>query len=407
MTRKAAMNQLFNLVQEEYDIKSASDIEAALLDMFGGFIEQALEAELDQHLGYSRYDFRHKSTSNTRNGRKPKTIQTRLGKTTVQAPRDREGSFQPQIVPKRQTNVIGIEDKILSLYAKGLSTRDISKTLEEIYGFETSHETISAVTDKVIPLIQEWQQRPLEAVYPIIYLDALHVKMRDGMSASNKAVYCVIGVTLEGRKDVLSLCIGEAESASYWMSLLDELKARGVQDICIACVDGLSGFKQAIQAVFPHALVQRCLVHLIRQSTKFVSYQDRKSFCYDLKQIYQAISQSAAEQAFQTFKEKWNRLVPLAVRVWENNIEEVYQLFKFPKEIRKMIYTTNAIESYNSQLRKVLKGKGAFPNETSVMKLIYLQTIEVTKKWQRQISNWSQILNQLLILYPDRLTPYL
>ena len=407
MTRKAAMNQLFNLIQDEYDIKSASDIEAALLDMFGGFIEQALEAELDQHLGYSRYDFRHKSTSNTRNGRKPKTIQTRLGKTTVQAPRDREGSFQPQIVPKRQTNVIGIEDKILSLYAKGLSTRDISKMLEEIYGFETSHETISAVTDKVIPLIQEWQQRPLEPVYPIIYLDALHVKMRDGISASNKAVYCVIGVSLEGRKDVLSLSIGEAESASYWMSLLDELKARGVQDICIACVDGLSGFKQAIQAVFPHALVQRCLVHLIRQSTKFVSYQDRKSFCYDLKQIYQAISQSAAEQAFQTFKEKWNRLVPLAVRVWENNIEEVYQLFKFPKEIRKMIYTTNAIESYNSQLRKVLKGKGAFPNETSVMKLIYLQTIEVTKKWQRQISNWSQILNQLLILYPDRLTPYL
>ena len=407
MTRKAAMNQLFNLIQDEYDIKSASDIEAALLDMFGGFIEQALEAELDQHLGYSRYDFRHKSTSNTRNGRKPKTIQTRLGETTVQAPRDREGSFQPQIVPKRQTNVIGIEDKILSLYATGLSTRDISKTLEEIYGFETSHETISAVTDKVIPLIQEWQQRPLEPVYPIIYLDALHVKMRDGMSASNKAVYCVIGVSLEGHKDVLSLSIGEAESASYWMSLLDELKARGVQDICIACVDGLSGFKQAIQAVFPHALVQRCLVHLIRQSTKFVSYQDRKSFCYDLKQIYQAISQSAAEQAFQTFKEKWNRLVPLAVRVWENNIEEVYQLFKFPKEIRKMIYTTNAIESYNSQLRKVLKGKGAFPNETSVMKLIYLQTIEVTKKWQRQISNWSQILNQLLILYPDRLTPYL
>ena len=407
MTRKAAMNQLFNLIQDEYDIKSASDIEAALLDMFGGFIEQALEAELDQHLGYSRYDFRHKSTSNTRNGRKPKTIQTRLGETTIQAPRDREGSFQPQIVPKRQTNVIGIEDKILSLYAKGLSTRDISKTLEEIYGFETSHETISAVTDKVIPLIQEWQQRPLEPVYPIIYLDALHVKMRDGISASNKAVYCVIGVSLEGRKDVLSLSIGEAESASYWMSLLDELKARGVQDICIACVDGLSGFKQAIQAVFPHALVQRCLVHLIRQSTKFVSYQDRKSFCYDLKQIYQAISQSAAEQAFQTFKEKWNRLVPLAVRVWENNIEEVYQLFKFPKEIRKMIYTTNAIESYNSQLRKVLKGKGAFPNETSVMKLIYLQTIEVTKKWQRQISNWSQILNQLLILYPDRLTPYL
>ena len=407
MTRKAAMNQLFNLIQDEYDIKSASDIEAALLDMFGGFIEQALEAELDQHLGYSRYDFRHKSTSNTRNGRKPKTIQTRLGETTVQAPRDREGSFQPQIVPKRQTNVIGIEDKILSLYAKGLSTRDISKTLEEIYGFETSHETISAVTDKVIPLIQEWQQRPLEPVYPIIYLDALHVKMRDGISASNKAVYCVIGVSLEGHKDVLSLSIGEAESASYWMSLLDELKARGVQDVCIACVDGLSGFKQAIQAVFPHALVQRCLVHLIRQSTKFVSYQDRKSFCYDLKQIYQAISQSAAEQAFETFKEKWNRLVPLAVRVWENNIEEVYQLFKFPKEIRKMIYTTNAIESYNSQLRKVLKGKGAFPNETSVMKLIYLQTIEVTKKWQRQISNWSQILNQLLILYPDRLTPYL
>ena len=407
MTRKATMNQLFNLLQDEYNIKSASDIEAVLLDMFGGFIEQALEAELDQHLGYSRYDFRNKSTSNARNGRQSKTIQTRLGETTIQTPRDRQGSFEPQIVPKRQTNVIGIEEKILSLYAKGLSTRDISKTLAEIYGFETSHETISAVTDKVIPLIQDWQQRPLEPVYPIIYLDALHVKVRDGMSASNKAVYCIIGVSLDGRKDVLSLSIGEAESASYWMSLLDELKARGVQDICIACVDGLSGFKQAIQAVFPHALVQRCLVHLIRQSTKFVSYQDRKSFCYDLKQIYQAINRSVAEQAFETFKNKWSPLVPLAVRVWENNIEEVYQLFNFPKEIRKMIYTTNAIESYNSQLRKVLKGIGAFPNETSVMKLIYLQTMEVTKKWRRQLSNWSQILNQLLILYPDRLTPYL
>ena len=267
MTRKAAMNQLFNLIQDEYEIKSAGDIEAALLDMFGSFIEKALEAELDQHLGYSRYDFRNKATSNTRNGRKPKTVQTRLGETTIQAPRDREGSFEPQIIPKRQTNVIGIEDKILALYAKGLSTRDISKALEEIYGFEASHETISNVTDKIIPLIQDWQKRPLEAVYPIIYLDALHVKVKDGVGASTKAVYCIIGVSLDGRKDVLSLSIGESESASYWMSLLDELKARGVQDICIACVDGLSGFKQAIQAVFPHALVQRCLVHLIRQST--------------------------------------------------------------------------------------------------------------------------------------------
>ncbi|MDO4926425.1 MAG: IS256 family transposase [Turicibacter sp.] len=375
MTRRAAINQLFNLMQEEYDLKSASDVESALLDMFGGFIEQALEAELDQHLGYSRYDFRNKSTSNSRNGRKNKTIQTRLGETTIQTPRDRDGSFELQIVSKRQTNVIGIEDKILSLYAKGLSTRDISKTLEEIYGFETSHETISNVTDKIIPLIQEWQQRSLESVYPIIYLDALHVKVKEGMGAANKAVYCIIEVSLDGRKDVLSISIGEAESALYWMSLLDELKARGVQDICIACVDGLSGFKQAIQAVFPHALVQRCLVHLIRQSTQFVSYQDRKPFCYDLKQIYQAINRVAAEQAFESFKTKWTPLIPLAVRVWENNIEEIYQLFNFPKEIRKMIDTTNSIESYNSQLRKVLKGKGAFPNDTAVMKLIYLQTM--------------------------------
>ena len=375
MTRRAAINQLFNLMQEEYDLKSASDVESALLDMFGGFIEQALEAELDQHLGYSRYDFRNKSTSNSRNGRKNKTIQTRLSETTIQTPRDRDGSFEPQIVSKRQTNVIGIEDQILSLYVKGLSTRDISKTLEEIYGFETSHETISNVTDKIIPLIQEWQQRSLESVYPIIYLDALHVKVKEGMGAANKAVYCIIEVSLEGRKDVLSISIGEAESASYWMSLLDELKARGVQDICIACVDGLSGFKQAIQAVFPHALVQRCLVHLIRQSTQFVSYQDRKPFCYDLKQIYQAINRVAAEPAFESFKTKWTPLIPLAVRVWENNIEEIYQLFNFPKEIRKMIDTTNSIESYNSQLRKVLKGKGAFPNDTAVMKLIYLQTM--------------------------------
>ncbi len=227
MTRRAAINQLFNLMQEEYDLKSASDVESALLDMFDGFIEQALEAELDQHLGYSRYDFRHKSTSNSRNGRK---------NTTIQTPRDRDDSFEPQIVSKRQTNVIGIEDKILSLYAKVLSTRDISKTLEEIYGFETSHETISNVTDKIIPLIQEWQQRSLESVYPIIYLDALHVKVKEGMGATNKAVYCIIGVSLEGCKDVLIISIGEAESASYWMSLLDELKARGVQDTSVLLV---------------------------------------------------------------------------------------------------------------------------------------------------------------------------
>lgn len=407
MTRSNYIDALYDHIHEEYEIREARDYESALLDMFGGLIQKALEGELDHHLGYNRYDSRNKSTTNSRNGKKPKTIKTRLGETTIMSPRDREGSFEPQIVPKRQSNVAGIEDRVLGLYAKGMSTRDIAASVQDLYSFEVSHEMVSNVTDKIIPHVQEWQNRPLKAVYPIIYLDALHVPIKDGVGSSNRAVHCIIGIDLEGRKDVLSVSIGGTESASYYLGLLDELKARGVKDIGVACVDGLSGFKQAIQAVFPQALVQRCIVHLIRQSTKVLSSKERKDFCYDLKKIYQAAGLEMARLAFGHLKEKWGATHPLAVRVWENNIEEVYQIFSFPQEIRKLIYTTNAIESYNSQLRKVLGGKGAFPNEMAVMKLIYLKSMDMAKSWSRSIPNWGQMLNQFLILYPGRFEPYL
>jgi len=407
MRRKRMIEFLDQYIQSEYEVNTAVDVENALLDMFGGLIEKMLEGEMDSHLGYGRYEASGRKSGNSRNGKGSKKIQTKLGPVSILTPRDRDGSFEPQIVPKRQTDVVGIEDKVLSLYGKGLSTRNISDSLKDIYQFELSHEMVSNITDKILPEIAEWRQRPLKPIYPIIYLDALVVPMKDGVSSVNRAVYSIIGVDTEGRKDILAISIGENESASYWMGLLDELKGRGVKDICIACVDGLSGFKQAIQAVFPQTIVQRCIVHLIRQSTKTVPTKDRKAFCADLRQIYQAINLEMSKKAFEAFKENWASAYPMAVRTWENNIEEVYQIFGFPQEIRRLIYTTNAVESYNSQLRKVTNGKGAFPNENSLMKLLYLRTKEVTKNWYRQIPNWGLIINQFVILYPERFSPYL
>ena len=394
---------------ETFGIKNVDDLNEALKEMFSNTMENMLEAELDNHLGYTKYDYKNKPQDNTnaRNGRKSKKILSKYGESTIQVPRDREGSFEPQIVEKRQKDVNGLEDKVLSMYAKGISTREISDTLQDIYGIQTSHETISRMVDKILPYVREWQCRSLEAVYAFVYFDAMFVPIKDGVKATRKAVYSVIGIDLKGHKDVLGLWMSETESAHFWLSVLDELKGRGVQDILIACMDGLAGLPEAIEAVFPRTKTQRCIIHLIRNATKYVSHKDRKAFCADLKEIYNAASKQAAEIAFESLRTNWGEKYPLAVRVWENNLEHVFHLFEYPQEIRKIIYTTNAVESYNSQLRAVCRGKASFPNEEAVMKLFYLRTVDVVKKWNKSMHNWSQVLNQLVILFGERVGKFL
>lgn len=403
--RKQMVKEFINT----FGIKNVEDLNEALKEMFSHTMENMLEAELDNHLGYTKYDYKNKerSKANSRNGRKEKKIISKFGESTIQVPRDRDGSFEPQVVPKRKKDVSGLEDKVLSMYAKGVSTRDISETLYEIYGIQTSHDTISKMVDKILPYVREWQGRPLEPVYPFVYFDAMYVSVKDGIKAAKKAVYTVVGIDLNGRKDVLGLWVGETESAHFWLSVLDELKGRGVEDILIACMDGLSGLREAIEAVFPKTKTQRCIIHLIRNATTHVSYKDRKGFCADLKEIYSAASKQLAETAFEALKSNWKGKYPLAVRVWESNIENVFQLFEYPQEIRKIIYTTNAIESYNSQLRSVSNGKASFPNDEAVMKLFYLRTVDVVKKWNRSIHNWAQVLNQLMIIFGDRVGKFI
>ncbi|WP_068558145.1 IS256 family transposase, partial [Thermotalea metallivorans] len=301
--------------------------------------------------------YKNKSGKNSRNGFKEKNIVSKYGESTIQVPRDRESTFQPQVVKKGQKDVHGIEDKILSMYAKGLSTRQISESLRDIYGIDTSHETISNITDKILPFIRDWQNRPLEPIYPFVYFDALFVSVKEGHRTAKKAVYTAIGIDLSGRKDVLGIWISETESAHFWLTVLDELKGRGVQDICIACIDGLNGLAEAIEAIYPKARIQRCIVHLIGNATKYVSAKDRKAFCSDIKAIYGAATRREAEDAFEVLREHWIEKYPLAVRIWENNLDKVLCLYDFPREIRHIIYTTNAIESYHSSLRKVINTK--------------------------------------------------
>lgn len=401
--RKEMIKEFINT----YGIKNVDDLNDALKEMFSSTLENMLEAELDNHLGYSKHDYKNKTASNSRNGRKGKKIISKYGESTIQVPRDRDSSFEPQVVPKREKDVNGIEEKVLSLYAKGVSTREIADTLYDIYGIQTSHETISKMVDKILPYVREWQGRPLEPIYPFVYFDAMFVSVKEGARATKKALYTVIGINLKGQKDVLGLWVSETESAHFWLSVLDELKGRGVEDICIACMDGLKGLQEAIEAVFPQVKTQRCIIHLIRNATKYVSTKERKAFCTDLKEIYHAPSRQSAQMAFDNLKSQWGEKNPLAVRIWESNIEQVYQLFDYPQEIRKIIYTTNAIESYNSQLRAVSRSKAAFPNDEAVIKLFYLRTLDVVKNWTRSIQNWSQVLNQLVILFEDRVTRFL
>lgn len=393
--------------QELARAKSIDDFfgkEGIFARLFADTLEQMLEAELTAHLGYPRYAPEGHHSGNSRNGKRTRQLRTSTGDTTIQVPRDRNSTFQSPLLDGYQTSTNELEEKIIGLYAKGMSARDIQDTLQQAYGVEVSPATISTVTDKVWSLVEAWQNRPLAAIYPIVYLDAIHLKLRRDGKVANTAVYIVLGVDLDGQRDVLGHWVGDgAEGANFWLSVVTDLQSRGVQDIFIACIDGLTGFKDAIQAVFPHAQIQRCIIHQVRQSLTYVSWKDRKAFVADLRTIYQAPTREAAETRLLELSEKWSATYPMAVRSWETHWEDLATMFEYGAEIRRLIYTTNSIEGYNRQLRKVTKTKGAFPSDEAARKLLFLVNRDITRKWTAPVPNWARIRNQLAIRFAGRL----
>lgn len=392
---------------KDNDLKTMADVQSALKELFADTLQEMLEAELDHELGYAKHDVANKQTTNSRNGKSKKTITSEYGEQEIRVPRDRNGEFEPMIVKKHQSNVTGIEDQIIAMYAKGVSTRDIQDHLSNLYGIEVSPTMISNVTNKLIPLIKEWQNRPLQGVYAVVFMDAIHFKVKQDGAIVNKAAYMVIGIDLDGNKDVLGMWIGENESSKFWLSVLNDLRNRGVGDILITCVDNLTGFSQAISACFPKTEIQKCVIHQIRNSTRYVSYKDLKKVTADLKPIYKAATEDMALVELDRFEETWGTKYPLIVRSWRTNWDEIATFFKYPPEIRKLIYTTNMIESYHRQLRKVTKGKSIFPTDESLLKMLYLATMDVTRKWTGRVQNWGQILLQLSVFFPDRIGPHL
>lgn len=386
---------------KEQKFTNANDILAALKEMFRDVLQESLEAEMDEALGYGKYDSVEKTGDNSRNGYSKKTVKTELGPVDINIPRDRNGDFEPKIVPKHQRNVNGIEDKILSLYAIGMTTRDISEQIKVLYGVDVSADTVSNITNRILPLVSEWQNRPLEKTYSFVFMDAIHYKVRDDKQVVVKAAYVVIGVNLDGQKEVLGIWIGANESSKFWLSVLNDLKNRGVQDVLIFCVDGLNGFKEAIGATFPFAKIQRCIIHQIRSSMKYIPYKDRKAFVADLKCIYTAVNEEAAMDNLLLLKDKWSDKYPHAIKSWEDNWDNLSTFFAFPTNIRKIIYTTNVIESLNSQFRKVTKTKLIFPNDDSLLKMLYLAVERVAKKWSRNYADWDLVINQLKIVFSE------
>ena len=375
--------------------------EGIFANLFARTVEEMLQGELSAQLGYEKHEAKGRNSGNSRNGSRPKRLQTSAGEQTIQVPRDRRGEFRSPLLDEKRSNEL--ERKITALYAKGTSTRDIQEVLEEIYGIEVSAATISAITDKVWPLVEEWQSRPLAPLYPMLYLDALYVKLRREGKIENVAVYIALAVDIDGHKDVLGMWVGDgAEGATFWLSVLSELAERGVKDILIACVDGLSGFGEAINATFPQTLVQRCVIHQIRHSLRYVTWSDQKEFMRDLKQVYRAPTREVGETHLLELAEKWGERYPAAIRSWESNWAELSTFFDYPAEIRRLIYTTNTIEGYNRQLRKVIKTKSLFPTDKSVRKLLYLVHQNIAKKWTMPIANWAKIRNQLAIRFEGR-----
>ena len=395
-------NEVMKYILENYDVKTADDVAEALKDMFKDTIQGMMNAEFDTSIGYEKSDNVIEKT-NYRNGTSKKNIKSKFGEFDIEVPRDRNSDFDPIIVPKNKRNISGIEDKIIGIYGRGLSTREISEEIEDIYGIEVSHTMVSNITDTIIPKIVEWQNRPLQRVYPIVFIDAVHFNVKEDNRIIKKAAYIVLGVDTEGFKEVLGIWIGENESAKFWLGTFNDLKNRGVEDILIMCSDGLTGIKEAISAAYPNTMQQRCIVHLIRNSVKFVSYKHLKEFCTDLKTVYQSITEKQAKENLDKVKTKWKDRYPTSLKVWEDNWDAICTLFNYSKELRHIMYTTNAIESLNRSYRKYTKTKGVFPNDDGLLKSLYLATINISKKWTPRYKGWDVIYNKLNILYPGRI----
>jgi putative transposase len=391
---------------KENNFQTPQEIMKFLKDSFKDILQEMLEAEMDVHLGYSKGEKPPANSDNTRNGYSSKTVRSELGPVELNIPRDRKGEYNPKIVPKYSRDVSGIEEKVISLYAKGMSTRDIHEQIKELYGVEVSAEMVSKITERIVPEIKEWQNRPLEKVYPFIFMDAIHYKVRDEGQVNKRAAYVVVGIDLEGYKDILGIWIGDNESAKFWLGVLNDLRNRGVEDVLIFCVDELTGLEEAIEAVYPKAEVQRCIIHQLRNSFKYVSYKDLKEFTKDFKSVYTAPNEEAALERLYELKEKWGKEYPYAFRSWENNWDVISPFFKYPPEIRKIMYTTNIIEGLHRQFRKVTKTKSVFPSDGALEKMLYLASINVMKKWTQRYHNWDQVLNQLLIMYGSRIENY-
>ena len=391
-------------IMKGLDVKTFDDLKDVFKLMVGEMLENGLEGELDDQLGYTKYDYRNKTGENSRNGYSKKTLKTSFGETKIKIPRDREGQFEPQLVKKNQSTLTGdIEEKILSMYAKGMTTSDIESHIQEIYGLDCSDTTISRITDKILPVVREWQSRPLEDIYAVVFMDAIHFHVRSEGQIVKKAVYIAIGINMDGIKEVLGMWVGENESAKFWLSVMNGLKNRGLQDILIACVDGLTGFPAAIEAVYPQTEIQQCIIHQIRNTTKFVSYKDIKALMADLKKVYAAVDEQTALSELENFDEKWGNKYPKIAVSWRANWANLSTYFKYPQEVRTLIYTTNAIEGFNRQLRKVTKNKGVFPTDDSLLKMLYLAMMDITKKWTGKRREWGQIHSQLEIFFADRL----
>lgn len=400
MERRAKIRELLQVS----NVSSMVDIQNLFKETIAEFMENSLDAELDDELGYSKYDYRNKDTDNSRNGHSGKTLRTSFGEVDISVPRDRKGEFEPQVLKKNQTSISqDIEEKILSMYAKGMTTGDIEAHIRDIYGVEVSDTTVSRITDKILPIAKEWQQRPLEAVYAVVFLDAIHYHVRSEGQIVKKAVYIAIGIDLDGKKDVLGMWVGENESAKFWATVLNGLKNRGVEDIFIACTDNLTGFSAAMEAVFPKTEIQNCIVHQLRNSSKYVSYKDLKALMADLKAVYAAVDEPSALTALDTFSERWDQKYPKISQSWRKNWANLSTYFKYPQEVRRLIDTTNTIEGFNRQLRKVTKSKSVFPTDDSLLKMLYLAMVDITKKWTGRRQDWSMIHAQMAVYFADRM----
>lgn len=393
---------ILKLLQENYEINSAQDLSSALKNMFKDALQQMMNAEFDSSMGYSKYDKTQEKT-NYRNGTTKKKLKSEFGEIDFETPRDRNGEFEPKIVPKNVRDVSGIEEKIISLYGRGLTTREINEQIQDLYGIEVSATMVSNITDQIIPEIKEWQERALDDVYPIVFIDAIHFSVRTENRVVKKAAYVVLGINKEGYKEIMGIWIGENESSKFWLGVLNELKQRGVKDILIMCSDNLTGIKEAINTAFPNTVQQRCIVHMIRNSVKFVSYKDLKSFCNDLKKIYTSNSEKQAYEELENAKEKWKDKYASAFKTWEENWDAICPFFQYSDSIRKIMYTTNTIESLNRQFRKYTKTKSVFPTDMSLMKCLYLSTKNISKKWTQPYRNWGPILSELSIMFDGRI----